>query len=233
MSIEAAEQDLSIQENYSPEESRFWVCTYPHFEASVFIFQAERNRGVVHEYSLYDADGSQINSGGIAFPFANTGVIELGPLLGKCKLESGLKHAQFCITSPHGCGHLVRLIGKEKASILHPLIEIHEQASNFVPLSVGPSAQNLANVVNFSDSDTQVRLRLFIGKRTPEHVVELPAYGSRSVNIENAFADYLPDGVGSTIAYLRISSKDSAKVGLQILEIKENGESSFSVQGFC
>jgi hypothetical protein len=253
--------------------THFWVCTYPYFDCSLFVmpplFSGESvakvgssslNRGssavpsaAISSITVYDPDGQIINSVRFSTKDNSVGLIELGPLFGACKMQSGMKFGQVVVRSPKGFSHRLRMMntvcgvvlseGKriicsEKLSGLQRPGGTHGAAGSLsgiglvnFPINLGKGRQSLVTLINRGAEDAVVRCRLALGKRSPEVDCRIPAYGARVLHLESVFSLLVSIPTEKTVqSYLRLSIKQGEAVGAQIIERNfAQGESEYFV----
>jgi hypothetical protein len=82
-----------------------------------------------------------------------------------------------------------------------------------VSLAVG--LDHVVCLLNRSEGAGIVKVRLFLGKRSPECFVEVPARGARLVSLAAEFG--VASGGESLPGYLRVSTKGDQVFGVQFL----------------
>jgi len=228
----------------SPESKHFWVSSYPYFESSLIIVPNLLNPEVPQTGSLencslendslisqtplisqtvclielFDSGGEKINQAGIEFPSTDIYALELDPLLGGCKLESGLKHAHLHVRAEKGTGVFLRIYSKDAAAIVGEPVSISPTQGTFFPVTFSGDRANLLCCINTGNEEATLRCRLFFGKRSPEASWIIPPQASRVVSIESEFRQYatLVDGEQGQ-AYVRLSVK-SGELAIQAIE---------------
>jgi hypothetical protein len=244
--------------------SHFWVCTYPYFDSSLFIlpplYPSELSGGqqfkgddnaqaslAISVVTVYDPDGEVINSVRFAAKGSAVGMIELGPLFGACKMQSGMKFGQVIVRSPKYFSHRIRLMNTVCGAVLSEGRQIVSSdrrdvfgsqvfgggligVANF-PINLGKGRQSIITLVNRSSEETIVRCRLVLGKRSPEVDCRIPGFGSRVLHLESVFSFLVQIPNEKTIqSYLRLSLKQGEAIGVQIIERNlAQGESEYFV----
>ncbi len=204
--------------------SHFWVASSSFFTSAVFIappYETDCDTTL----SLYDCDGALFKELKATFPKARVGAIELDQLLNECKLESGFKHAQLKLSSTAGTTHRLRMFNNESASTYQPATIVYDGDAEFYPLNLGKGLSNYLALTNPGDGEIGVKIRLFIGKRTPDIQCQLAAHASRIVHLETEFSEFIDNVVaaGEVRAYIRIVTRAADGVGLTLLERTETG----------
>lgn len=221
-------EPVVLQENMSAEDtaiSRFWISSYPFFTTTLFVLPPP----VWHHPSgtrsgtaltLFDADGGVVNEVRLQFAPGEVGCLDLDPLLGACKLESGMKHGTLLLCSPAGTAHYCRLSQEDKMSVLGELVPLQCDRAIFLPVSFGEHASSLLVLANFSSGEeAKIKCRLFLGSKNPEIELSVPPNGSRVINLEVEFADFIDVAEGEKRrAYLRIVTRSDLSLGAQLVE---------------
>jgi len=214
----------AISTNQSPRSSHtgvsierhLWICSSSFFESVLFLHSRSGNPFTLH---LYDADGELINKLSLNFPASQIGAIEVCDLLEGCKLESGLKHGHAVISGSEKDLVACRIQSREHGAMLPICHEFRLDQALFYPITVCDERSYILPLTNFGKAPMQVRCRLFLGKRTPEVMVTLPPLASRIISISSDFAEFLEPFAGKqTQCYVRLTSKDSAPIGAQLIE---------------
>ena len=160
----------------------------------------------------------------ITFPSEEIYVVELEPLLGSCKLESGLKHAHAEVIVERGGFASCRVHTRDSAAIVGEPKVITPAMASFIPITLGAGRVNLILLLNRGEQEGVFRARLFFGKRSPEATWVIPPRGSRVVMVEAEFSSYISLEKGEQVqAYVRLSTK-SGELGVQTLERTEGGK---------
>ena len=177
------------------EERHYWISTYPFFEASLFLssqvtFPAQD--ALVSEVThcqVYDSDGNSINEFQVLTQQGGLSVLELDQFLAACKMESGLKYAHLVVRLPHGVEDQVRIHTRLGASVVGPAVRIADRGATFFPIDVRNERSHFVALVNQSLQSAVVKLRLYLGRRSPEELVTIPPLGARLVRVETVFGD--------------------------------------------
>ena len=209
----AAESELSnsVSET-NMRVSHFWFCAGPVFSTQLIFFPIARES--VPSFSIlefYDSDGSLLNTARVAFSGKSVGVVDTDAMLSACKRESGFKHGHVVIKSPVGIGHECRLISPDMGGLGQGLREISRRRYVFFPSVFAPERNSYVALVNFSQEETTVRLRVFCGSRTPKVEIKIPPFGSKILSIEQQFPEYLYGEDGKRLpAYVRLGIPDGS-----------------------
>lgn len=202
------------------KSAHFWVSSYPFFQSSLFFAPAPSGAEPAEVYlQLYDPDGMVFNELTVQPQFGSVGIVEMEPLLGACKLESGFKHAHLVVQSTNLVRAWTRIHGNISATLQSEPAEVSLHHTSFLPITLGEERTSLVALVNQSESAQNIRLRLYFGKRLPEVQVSIAARGARLVNIPVEFGEYLPRDGRSYPAYIRISSVSDRPCGVQLVEV--------------
>ncbi len=227
-------QEMEQEKTLSSRQvlSHFWVCSSPFFDTAFLstFASVEKSESLssadeppsANAYSVlrfFDADGFLANEVTIEVSAGRVSVIELDPLLGACKFESGMRHAHLEVSSPEGVRNLCRIFSREGASIVPGLTEISGARRVFFPLMFASGLQSFMPLVNFGEEEVTVRGRLFCGNRSPEIVWVIPPRASRLINLNGEFEEYVDlSGDQRVQAYLRLGLKGEYSVGAQLVE---------------
>ncbi len=208
--------------------THFWISSYPFFESTLILLPGSPRtldapkpidgQRMSVALRVYDADGALVNDAQLEFPSNELQFFELEPLLGACKLESGMKHAHLVVESEEGTGVYCRMHTRESAALLGEPISVTPTQGTFFPLTFASDRANLLCLVNRGESEATLRCRLFVGKRSPEASWAVPAFASRVVNVEAEFREYALTEEGAQLqAYLRLGTK-AGDLGVQLIE---------------
>lgn len=213
--------------------SHFWVSSSPFFESTLISAPLMEETPTVSQGSeqlavagvqnsflrFFDADGLLVNEATLEVQPGRVSIIEIDPLMGACKYESGMRHAHMEVISQSPHKHVCRIHSREGASILGELATIAGMHRVFFPLLFSIERLILMPLVNFQDEEAIVRGRLFCGTRSPEAAWAIPARATRIVNLSDEFAEYYDYGQGEqTQAYLRLGVRGEHAVGVQLVE---------------
>lgn len=204
------------------QRQHFWVASSRYFETTLFVvptIDIEKSSSEPTKISLFDSDGELFNELELRLEGGNHGCLELEQFLGACKLESGIKHAHAIVDPGAGARCVCRIHSREGASFMGEASRVTADRGAFFPTTISSGVSPYLALVNCGSVPTELRCRLFCGKRTPEIAVVLPGGGSRFIGIQQEFAAFL-DGE-SAQAYLRISTRSTAGIGAQLLESYE------------
>ncbi len=200
--------------------SHFWVATFPFFETTIFIAPAIGvPPSTPTRVRLFDADGGLVNDATVEVEPGRVGVFELEQLFGSAKLESGFRHGYLEVESPVGTRHLCRLHNRSGGVFYPEASELSAARTVFSPVSFASGFDQVVCLVNHSEVPGVVKIRLLVGKRTPETFVEVPPHGARLVSLGAEFGAYIGAvGHEPTPGYVRISAKGEGRLGVQLLQ---------------
>lgn len=201
-------------------KSHFWVATFPFFETTIFIAPAIASPpSAPSRVRLFDADGGLVNDATVEVEPGRIGVFELEQLFGAAKLESGFRHGYLEVDSPAGTRHLCRLHNRSGGVFYPEASELSTLRTVFSPVSFATGFDQVVCLVNRGEGPGIVKIRLFVGKRTPESFVEVPPHGSRLVSLGTEFGSYIGSlGYDPIPGYVRISVKGEGRLGVQLLQ---------------
>lgn len=217
-------------------ESHYWVSTFPFFSHTVLIIPpppADQEGGAVDEgfsaqLTIYDADGMLGNRVVITREKREIVAVELDPLMGGCKIESGLKHGHLLIESPAGFTHLCRIRGPHGSALVSQGTPVTRDLASFMPLTFSADRSQLLSVINTSNEAAQFRCRLYCGKRTPEMTADVPAHGVRLLSVQSEFSEFaIVEGGKRISAYARFTSGSNEPLLVQLVERYELMEDSY------
>lgn len=231
---EAITRERNLLRRASASGEHFWVSTYPFFDTSLLLSRVRSlanleetedrvSDDVWANLTIFDCDGEKINSVVVGFNDRDVGIVELDPLLGGCKLESGMKYAH-AVLSPmaKGVSAICRLTTQENASVVGPSFSVYPFLPGFFPISFEEGSGNYLAVVNYGDEEAIVRCRLFFGTRTPEVSIVVPGKGARFLGIEGEFPDCSERAKDKVVqAYIRLTTKSDSGLGVQLLTKSE------------
>ncbi|MBX7137474.1 MAG: hypothetical protein K1X83_05770 [Oligoflexia bacterium] len=211
-----------------------WVSTYPFFESTLLFSFEEKLQAVGPvpvQILFFDPDGSLFNEVQIELDPTRTGLLELEPFMGGCKLEAGLKHAHVEVRSLPGVRTTSRIHASTGACIMGAPCELTSRHSAFFPVLMSAERSPLMVLVNRSNIEAAIRLRLYCAKRMPEMQTSVPAHGARLVSVATDFPEFVPEeGARGVPAYLRISCLNGAECGVQLLDLakQDKGQEVFT-----
>lgn len=199
--------------------SHYWVATYPYFETTLFVTSAAGMPRSATRIFLYDSDGAEVNRASIEFASGQVGILELDQFLGRCKLESGLKHAHLEVISGPGSRHQCRVHNAQGACLLGEGLQIDLEQSGFFPVLLGEGRSSMVAFVNHRHEEASVRCRLYVGKRSPETDILLPPMGTRIFDLCAEFGNVSAQGGPRVMpGYARVSTLASNEVGAHLIE---------------
>ena len=205
------------------QNSSFWVCTSPFLQTTLFlipdIFKDEKNTKFSSELKLYDPDGEIINEVSVESHSNQISIHELDNLMASCKLESGMKYAHLEVKSPKNVKHYCRFHTREGACFVGEPDHVSERQGTFFPVTFAQERSTFIALVNRSTKTSNVRCRLYCGKRTPETICNVPALGSRVISLSAVFPEYAVVESGNVVpGYVRVTANTEEAVGAQIVE---------------
>lgn len=222
----AAQHDPQIE-----TVSHFWVASYPFFETTLLVLPPLSLVGSelpLSSIKVFDPDGALINEVSFSFPADQIGILEVDPLLGACKIESGLKHARLVISSPFKTRHYCRIQTQDRSGLLGEPLPFCNEDGAFFPLTFSSERSSLLCLINNSAEVSRIRCRVLSNKRSPEVMLTVPARGARALVIESLFPEIARiEESKRRLAYLRVSTKEDQRVAAQVLERTRCGENRF------
>lgn len=203
----------------SPAISNFWISSFPYFSSTLLLSSSGLFAESEHQFLFFDPDGEIVNEVTCSFEPGQCNSLELDTFLESCKLEAGLKHCHLQVTSPPGTRHQLRIHSKESACFSGPAVPVSANQGGFFPLVLTRDRSFLLGIINRSDVEGNLRVRLFAGSRAPETTCLVPARGARIVSIPAEFPSYIPEGAGKhQQAYLRMGTTSDSILGVQLIE---------------
>lgn len=198
----------------------FWISTLPFFDCALFILShASATTPSETAISVYDPDGTLINSLEFSSPPGEVGMVELEQFLGCCKLESGMKHAHLLVRSDPGTRAVLRMHSHDSGCIMGPMTQVLMHRGTFFPISFAEDKSSFIALVNYSNEPSVLRCRLFQGTRTPEISISVPPRGARFFGLESEFSDCTAKGSDKAInGYVRLTTKSEGGLGVQLIE---------------
>lgn len=217
--------------------THFWVAEYPYLDLTLFSVAGEstfiQEDGALASFpesfslnlTVHDCDGLLVNQVGAIFPTGSVGTLELGQFLSGLKLEGGLKHALLSVEHPEFVRCVCRAQTQSAAAIIGEPLPLSIGKGAFFPVTFCGERKSVVALSNPTTQSVTAKCRLFQGKRTPEFTVSLPPLGSRIYGVESEFSEYLSLDPGYfSQAYLRVTTKSSKSILVQILEVTEGGK---------
>lgn len=177
------------------------------------------------ELVFYDPDGYICNRVSIAFRAPVT-VLEVEEFLPGCKYEGGIRHCQVMLTESVGLDVSVRFVSRESSGLHVEPAASNRAVGGFAPFVVGPTRFNLLSVVNRRPVDGVLRFRVSCGDRNLEDRVEVPAFGSRLLDIAPIAAPLIGEhGERDASGYVRYGCSQGQEFGVQLIEGRYSRES--------
>lgn len=210
--------------------SHFWIASSDCFSCTLLVVAEgggdEASRALV-SCSVCDVDGVPVQEFQVEYPVREVGVIELQPFLSSLKMRDGLAHGHLIVKTIAGYRHFCRYqLGQQSAMVPTPRLNRGREMS-FMPLLLGSHREHLLVLVNDSEAESQVVLRVMYGSRSPEWTVQVPPNGSRMVSIENELLPTFDDTswkTGVVQGYLRVSPRGSGAMSSAIIERVESAD---------
>ncbi len=186
---------------------------------------------------IYDADGEVANEATIGATHGNPITLELAPLMGGAKSESGLVHSHLAIEHSTTSRVFVRGHTRAGAAFLEPVNIVDQDHPAFFPVCLERAKISMISLVNLGDSDLTARVRLIISGRNPDVSVVIPARGSRVVSLEAEFGELAwGDSVGDgdreeKRGYVRTSIRGEGKIGVSSCSASQRGADGLMISG--
>ena len=197
----------------------FWVGANPYFNP--YLIVCPDSSMIPSEVSLdfFDVDGELFNSARVTIASDKVQCVALEPFLSGCKVESGVKHCHVRATTPSSETRLFcRLHSQASTNVTSHAQLLNENVPGFFPITLEEGSSNLVALMNTSDQETTLKLRLYAGNRSPELLFTLAPHATKLLHVESLFEEVATIAQGKTTqGYLRLFSKSSASVGVQIL----------------
>ena len=210
--------------------SHFWIASSECFSSALLVVAedvGERTSRALVSCSVCDVDGVPVQEFQVEYPAREVGVIELQPFLSALKMRDGLAHGHLIVRTNEGFRHFCRYqLGEQSALVPTPRLNRGREMS-FMPLLLGSHREHLLVLVNDSEAESQVVLRIMYGTRSPEWTVQIPPNGSRMVSIEKELLPTFDDSSwkkGVVQGYLRVSPRGSGAISSAIIERVESIE---------
>jgi hypothetical protein len=204
--------------------SHFWIASSGEFSSTLLVVADEsvrRKDTSLVTCSVYDVDGSPVQDFQVEYPVTEVGVIELEPFVCSLKMRGGLAHGHLVVRSEAGLSHFCRhQMGKQSALVPSMRLSRGREMS-FMPLLLGSHREHALVLLNDSEGEAQVVLRLMYGTRSPEWTVQVPSNGTRLVSLEHELLPSFDDSSwkkGITQGYLRVSPRGSGGIASSVIE---------------
>lgn len=225
---EQLSRERASMRRQNQDGEHFWVASYPFFDTALIItppvlVSSDVQSDRWSQVDVYDCDGAQVNSVAVTFDPDSVATLQLDPLMGSCKLESGFKVAHIAAKSQlPGVKHRCRVVSHEHACLMGAGFSVLPIMPAFFPISFAPGKQNFITAVNYGPNEAAVRVRLFFGTRTPEILCTVPGMGARIISLETEFQDCAERATERSLqAYIRVTTKSDVGFGVQLLERTE------------
>lgn len=167
--------------------------------------------------TVRDADGAIVNEAQIAHH--GLSVFDLASAVLNVKLESGLRHGTIEVVSEAPAS--MRFFNKTFSRFFEPARVVTADCAQFAPVTLGSNIENLVCLLNCSDHEATVRVRLILAKRNPDTIVTIPPRGTRLMCVEREFGDVTSKAIEEKAvrAYLRVSLRSELPVLMQAAEV--------------
>ena len=167
--------------------------------------------------TVRDADGAIVNEAAIVH--RGLAVFDLASAVLNVKLESGLRHGTLEVLSEAQAS--MRFFNKSFSRFFEPARVITADCAQFAPVTLGSNIENLVCLLNCSDQESTVRVRLILAKRNPDTLVTIPARGTRLMCVEREFGEITNRAIEekTTRAYVRVSLRSEQPVLMQAAEV--------------
>ena len=231
---------MQLEETNAKISHKFWVASSNFFETSLIFYPVYNNTFLNKEKSsavelsakleIFDCDGKSVNTINCTFDSNKVSVLEVASLIEAFKFEAGIKHGLIEVETGGNLEIQCRLNSHSSATVLGELMDTARYQKAFLPLRLGESNNTLVVVANLSRDTNSIRSKLFLGKRSPEVLVDLPPGAVRVLSLANEFAECIENKSFSSLGYLRVTSRNDQPFALQVLECMEGSkeESFFS-----
>jgi hypothetical protein len=154
---------------------------------------------------LFDADGNLFNELNLNFGSMPVGLIDLEPCMAECKFESGMKHARLKLESSVKISAMLRLHTRDW-SVLSPAAKAVDFHSKYlVPLEPGFDKSTWIVAMNDSPMEIDLKLRLSLGRRSPEITVKVAAFGVGVFDTKLIFKEVFDQQQEEAQAFVRVS----------------------------
>lgn len=197
-----------------PTTQYFWFCSQPFVESSLLLAGRGELKSLI---TVRDADGAVVNEASIVHH--GFLVFDLASAVLNVKLESGLRHGTVEVSSTAVAS--MRFFNKTFSRFFEPARVISADCAQFAPITLGNNIENLVCLLNSSDEEATVRVRLILAKRNPDTLVTIPARGTRLMCVEREFGEIAEKAIEekTTRAYVRVSLRSEQPVLMQAAEV--------------
>lgn len=203
----------------------FWVVSNSELSTAMHFAPPRGYSKAESCMKLYNPAGEVFNELTLGFPEGTPGTIEFDHLLSSCSLESGFRYACAEIVSPVGTGYTCRIISEKFSSIMGAARMLSNQQPGFFPKMFTANIDSFLCLINSSEVEVQVMVRVVAENRSPEIKCVIPPKGSRIVHVESAFEELATIGEeGFLPTYVRVRSRSEGSIGVQLLEHCKGGE---------
>lgn len=222
-------KEVQSEQSSETKSYKYWVASSNFFETSLVFYPVYNNRLLKQENltqlsasaEIFDCDGKSVNKIQCSFDNNKVSVLEMASLLEGLKYEAGIKHGFVELKTSSNLSVQCRINSHSSAAVLGDLDEISRYQKAFLPLRLGESTNTLIVLANLSKDINSVKVKLFLGKRTPEVNVELAAGSVRLLSLADEFAECIENKSFAALGYLRVASKNDLPFALQIIESTE------------
>jgi hypothetical protein len=102
--------------------------------------------------------------------------------------------------------------------VLNKPQSISKRLDSFSPVLFSPDRSTYVALVNHSDEDALIRIRVFCGSRTPKIERAIPAKGARIFSLDTLFPEYGYLDGKTLNAYIRVSVKEGNLASAIVME---------------
>lgn len=197
-----------------------WQAHCAWFETCHYFIPGFPSRQVRGSISVFDVDGGEINQLDLNGPKDEVIALSGEELFLNAKMESGIAHGRIRMNLFDGTEYTGRIIGARTASLFHDFLKVSLDNSCFFPVHFSAEGNPILVALNTVNSDAVLKVRLYLHNRMPEVLVDIPAGGSRLIDLKHHFAAFseCKDDMYLS-AYVRLTLKHGSDLRLQILDV--------------
>lgn len=202
-----------------------WTIAEPLERSILRVYPTQRGADISGYIRFFNPRGVCVSECTIASRPGQLVQIPISSFLDECETDSGLRHAHAELVTTKQCSAELEMSSRTRSLFMPALHRIDDREPRALPIVLSGSYQHVFAIVNPNDIQCSVKCRLYVGSRTPEEVCLLPPRMTVLLSPEVLFGGVLRElGEFEELqAYLRISTRSSKALGIQMLEERTFG----------
>gem|GEM_PF-5558110 len=196
----------------------FWSLSTPEL-ASVLHFAPSLGEERPYDIRIFSPKGEEYQHLQMLPSKQGASSIELNNILSELLPDRGIRHASVQIDGVELGAVSQRLIGPSGHMITSPLGTINNMNPFFMPKAFPKNMNSYLAVLNISNEEKDVAIRLMIPGRAPEISLSLKPRETRLMHLQTEFSDVIDMTRRNKIpGYLRIKAKGDDGISAALLD---------------